>query len=54
VSERFSAQLRRDGNNALDRVNRNKPVGDMNNSNFARATSVTIPRLLQIAMRVQF
>ena len=55
VSERIRAQLRLDAFNALNRVNLNNPVMDMNNTaNFGKSTSSLAPRACQIGLRLDF
>lgn len=54
ITERVSAQLRIDALNALNRVNLNNPVTDLNNINFGRSVSTLTPRLFQVGMRVRF
>ena len=54
VKERFSAQLRFETFNSLNRVNFYNPITAQNNGNFMRITGAGDPRILQLALRMSF
>ena len=54
VTERIGLMFRTEAFNALNRVNLNAPVTDLNSNNFGRVTSAQTPRQLQLTLQVRF
>ena len=54
ATERVGVTLRMEAFNALNRVNLNAPVSDLNSNNFGRVTSAQAPRQFQASLQVRF
>ena len=54
ITEAVGLQLRLNAYNALNRVNLDNPVTDLNNNNFGRSTSQQTPRAFEAVLRLNF
>lgn len=54
VVERVSAQLRVDAYNAFNRVNLNLPSRDLTSVSLGQSSGSSIPRMFEVAMRIEF
>ncbi|MFN0105331.1 MAG: carboxypeptidase regulatory-like domain-containing protein [Bryobacteraceae bacterium] len=54
ATERMGVTMRMEAFNALNRVNLNAPVSDLNSNNFGRVTSAQAPRQFQGSLQIRF